>query len=81
MSQPASTSRTADCLEALRWITIESRREFSPSIFWTIPRHSYPVVEARNIGRQLEKHGGLAGVRFAAKIEQLLKEIGEATWR
>ncbi|GLS22086.1 hypothetical protein GCM10007874_51030 [Labrys miyagiensis] len=62
-------------------LTVEARRDFPRAIFWTIPISSDPAVEARNIGHQLEKYGGMAGIAFAARLENALRQAGEESWR
>ena len=40
-----------------------------------------PADDARNVGRQLAKHGGMAGLRLAAQIERTLLAAEERSWR
>jgi hypothetical protein len=62
-------------------LTVEARRDFARALFWTIPVSTDPAMEARNIGHQLEKHGGMAGLAFAVKLENALRRAGEESWR
>jgi hypothetical protein len=62
-------------------LTRQARAEFGVATFWSIPCLANPADEARNVGRQLAKHGGMAGLRLAAQIERALIAAGEASWR
>ena len=62
-------------------LTAQARQNFGRAVFWTIPVSTDPFIEARNVGHQLEKHGGMAGVAFAAEIEKALRHSGEPSWR
>jgi hypothetical protein len=78
----SSQARDADTgAYKLSELATQARLIFSRSVFWNVPKRSDPVEDARNIGRQLEKHGGMRGLRYAARIESALIEAGEATWR
>jgi hypothetical protein len=68
-------------IDTLEELAVEARKSFSPSVFWTIPVSMDPVTEARNVASQLEKHGGLRGVLFAARIEDELLKAGASSWR
>jgi hypothetical protein len=62
-------------------LTRQARAEFGVVAFWSIPLLPDPSDDARNVGRQLAKHGGLAGLRLAAQIERALLAAGERSWR
>ena len=65
----------------LQTLIREARAEFSAATFWNIATLDNPADEARNIGRQLAKHGGMRGLRFAANIEKALLAAREPSWR
>ncbi|MCL2714084.1 MAG: hypothetical protein FWD68_05710 [Alphaproteobacteria bacterium] len=66
---------------ALADLVTEARKQFSSSVFWCIPKSSDLLIEAWNIGHQLEKYGGMRGVAYAARIERALRECEQKSWR
>jgi hypothetical protein len=59
----------------------QARAEFGVAVFWSIPILPDPSDDARAVGRQLAKHGGMPGLRLAAQIERALLAAGERSWR
>jgi hypothetical protein len=62
-------------------LTRQARDEFGVAVFWSIPILPDPADDARAVGRQLAKHGGMTGLRLAAQIERALLAAGERSWR
>jgi hypothetical protein len=67
--------------EAIAVLARQARAEFGVAVFWSIPLLPEPADDARNVGRQLAKHGGMAGLRLAAQIERTLLAAEERSWR
>ena len=67
--------------ENLQALAQKARADFDATLFWTIPRDERTAVEARNLGRQLAKHGGMRGLALADEIEKALLRAGESSWR
>lgn len=66
---------------ALQTLNKRARDEFDHGVFWNIPTSEDALVEARNVGYALSKHGGMRGVAHAYDIEKCLIELGERSWR
>ena len=56
---------------------------FGVTCFWSVPgaRDLDPVLKAKLAARLLQKHGGIRGLRVAARIEAELLAAGETPWR
>lgn len=56
---------------------------FGVRCFWCVPnvRDLAPIPRAKIVARQIGKHGGMQGLRSAAKIEAELHSLGEKPWR
>ena len=57
--------------------------DFGVTCFWSVSgaRDLEPLLKAKLAGRLLQKHGGIRGLRAAARIEAELRAIGETPWR
>ena len=72
--------RCTDRLEALADTAIEA---FGVLCFWCVPhvRDLAPIPRAKLAARQIDKYGGMRGLRLAAEIEAELRALGEKPWR
>jgi hypothetical protein len=62
-------------------LTRQARAEFGVATFWSIPCLANPADEARNVGRQLAKHGGMAARRACALPLRLNDRLGHPQCR
>jgi hypothetical protein len=75
------TSNAAASANTFSALTRQARADFGVAVFWSIPVLPDPADDARAVGRQLAKHGGMPGLRLAAQIERALLAAGERSWR
>jgi hypothetical protein len=62
-------------------LTKKARAEFPTTTFWNLVVIENSADDARNVGRQLTKYGGMRGLKLASVIEKTLISAGERSWR
>ena len=67
----------------LETLSVAAIERFGVQCFWSIPgvRDLAPIPRAKIVARQIQKYGGMQGLRMAAEIEAELRALGEKPWR